>query len=230
MRHILFSFLMMASLVGILMMAPQGYAMNESGEFQEGLAIELGVKGGANLHTTSHDSTTSGAYKSVFGVGMTGLVAADFIFTQLLGLEANFGWITRGNVLAATASPTTFTHFGFNTLALPVLLKLRFMTGSFVPYFGAGLDPYIIVSTGASTGSATATALPLTALNTFGLGIVGSLGFVYYFGDWGVTFDTRYTYSVTNVLKTGSTFAAGAGTSFNLQEISALVGFMYRIM
>ena len=201
-----------------------------------GFGLNLGVKAGSNFYTSAVDTTTATAATSKLGVGVTGFAAFDLIFTDMLSVEIDLGWITRGQVQTAAVAGTLgghvvavgdIVHTGFNTLSAPVIFKLRFLQGNFIPYVGVGVDPYLIVSSAstktAAAGGTTNLTLGTTGLNTFGVGVIGNLGFVYYLENFGITFDARYNYAFTDI-------TASAATTANLQEVSALLGVVVKVM
>jgi outer membrane protein W len=213
----------MVTSMGLLTLSSTGFAKTT-----EGLGLEMGLKGGANFHTAAMNNVALAGRTATFGVGLSGVAAFDLMFTELLGMEIDVGWITRGRVTEITTGGVkTTVHTGYNSIALPLLFKFRFMQGDFVPYLGVGVDPYIVVGAGTTTKVGTAAdttaTLATTNLNTVGVGALGNLGFIYYVGDVGITMDARYTYSFTNITKTRS-------ATENLQEITALLGVMFNVI
>lgn len=199
----------------------------------QAISTDFGLKAGMDLHTGSFDTTRSTAFSAAgtevnFGVGLVGGLAAEWHFSDLISLESNFLWVTRGNVLATTAGGIeTVVHSGYNTLALPVLVKLSFGSWDFIPYLGVGVEPYYIISAGSTTTvtnlPATTASINLGTFNRLNLGIVGNIGFAYFWGDVGGSFDIRYTYTITNVAK-------GAATDdLKNQDIVAIIGAIFRL-
>lgn len=195
--------------------------------------VDFGVKAGLNLHTGSYDATQTATQATKgtsvnFGLGLAGGLGAELHFTELISLETDLMWITRGHVLSTSAGGVeTNVRNGYNTLALPVLFKFSFGSWDFIPYLGVGLEPYYIISAGSTTTKtntpAASSTIASSTLNPLNVGITGNLGFAYYWGDVGGVFDVRYTYGMTNA-------ANGSATDIlRNQDIITMLGVIFRI-
>jgi hypothetical protein len=197
------------------------------------LEADLGIRAGLNVHTVTFDATRNASQSTAgsnvnFGLGLAGGVGTELHFTDLLSIETNLMWVTRGFVLSSTTNAIeTNIRSSYNTVAVPILAKFSFGTWDFIPYFGVGLEPYYIISAGETrtetNQSATTSTISLTNLNQLNVGVAGVLGFTYFWGDVGFNLDVRYTYTLTNIDSTGGT------NSLRNQDIITLFGAIFRL-
>lgn len=193
--------------------------------------FEVGAKVGGNLHNASNTPTVTG---SAFALGITGYVAGDWTFTDMLGMEVDLGLAVKGLKSTDTVDATATLNTGAMTLDMPIMFKIRFMQGEFVPYATMGVNPYYIMSVSASTTSTVAAATTAAAavaktvggvsiFKSIGFGVLGGLGFNYYFQEnMAMTMDGRFAYSLTNISDV-------AATTIRPFDITLLMGMTFKI-